>query len=94
VELVSLILHFATVFLKLVDEVTHPIHLHPLHAFPCEVHHEPGDLRGVILSYNISSYELASEAHCTILDRGYLVASLSLLNFVVCLLDALCQGAI
>jgi hypothetical protein len=93
-ELVSLILCFTTVFLELVDEVAHPVHLHPLHALPCEVHHEPGDLRGVVLSDELASYKLASKAHCAILDRGYLVASLSLLNFVVCLLYALCQGAI
>jgi hypothetical protein len=93
VELVSLILCFTTVFLKLVDEVTPNSSAFP----PCislEVHHEPGDLCGVILSYKISSYELASEAHCTILDRGYLVASLSLFYFIVCLFYALCQGAV
>jgi hypothetical protein len=28
------------VFLQFVDEVTHPIHLHALHTFSCEVHHE------------------------------------------------------
>jgi hypothetical protein len=48
----------------------------------------------VIISYNISSYELEIEEYYAILDRGYLVASLSLLNFIVCLLYALCQGAI
>jgi hypothetical protein len=94
VELVSLILSFTTIFLKLVDEVACPVHVHSLHAFSCEVHHEPGDLCGMVLSYKLASYELASEAHCTILDRGYLVASLSFFNSVVSLLDALCQGAI
>jgi hypothetical protein len=88
-ELVSLILHFATIFLKLVDKVAHPIHLHPLHALPCEVHHESGDLRGVALSDDISRYKLESKVHYAILDRDYLVASLSLLKFVVYLLYAL-----
>jgi hypothetical protein len=59
-ELVSLILCFAIVFLELVDEVAHPIHLHPLHEFPCEVHHEPDDLHGAVLSNELASYELAS----------------------------------
>ena len=68
--------------------------MHPLHTFPYEVHHKLGDLCGAVLSDELASYELESEEHYTILDRGYLVASLSLLNFVVCLLDALCQGAI
>jgi len=89
VELVSLILSFAKVFLDIIDELNHPIHLHPLHAFSCEFHHEPDDLHGAILSYNISIYDLASEAHCTILDRGYLIASLSLLDFSISLINAL-----
>jgi hypothetical protein len=58
-ELVSLILCFVVVFLDLVDEVTPLINLHPLHAFSCEVHHEPGDLCGVVLSDDLVSYELA-----------------------------------
>jgi hypothetical protein len=94
VELVSLMLLFTTVFIKLFDEVTRPVHLHPLHAFSYEVHHEPGDMRGAVLSYNLASYKLASESHCAILDRGYLVASLSLINFTICFLYALNQGVI
>jgi hypothetical protein len=90
VELIYLILSFTTVFLKLVDRVTCPIHVHSLHAFSCEVPHEPDYLCGAIVSYKLASYELASEAHYVVLDRGYLVASLSLLDFVVCLLDVLC----
>jgi hypothetical protein len=58
-ELISLILRFAAVFLEIVDEVARPFHLHPLHAFSCEVHHEPDDLRGVVLSHRLSIYELA-----------------------------------
>jgi hypothetical protein len=48
----------------------------------------------VILSFKLSSYEMESEAHCAILDRGYLVASLPFFNFTICFLDALGQGAI
>jgi len=93
-ELISLILRFMVVFLELVDEVAHPIHLHPLHAFSCEVHHEPGDLHGAILSDKISSYKLASEAHYAILYRVYLVTYLSFFDFTICFLDAMCQGAV
>jgi len=82
------------IFLELIDEVTWGIHIHSLHAFSCEVHHEPDDLCGVILSYKISIYELASEVHYTILDRGYLEASLSIFDFAISLLDVLCQGAV
>jgi hypothetical protein len=94
VELVSLILSFVAIFLEIIDEVTHPIHMHSLHAFSYKVHHEPNDLCGAILSYKLANYELASEAHYAILDRGYLVASLSLFNFPIILLDSLCHGAI
>jgi len=83
VEPISLILSFTIFFLKLIDEVNRPIYLHSLHAFSCEVHHKLGDLDGAILSYKIYSYELASEVHYTILDRGYLVASLSFLDFTI-----------
>jgi hypothetical protein len=93
VEFVSFILRFTVVLLDFIDKVTHPIHLHSLHTFSSEVHHEPGDLCGVVLSYDLSSYELASEAHSAILDRGYLIASLSLFDFTLSLLDSLCQGA-
>jgi hypothetical protein len=89
VELVSLILCFTTIFLKLVDKVTQPIHFHSLHAFPCEVHHEPGDLCGVVLSDDLSISELEREVRYAILDIGYLVASLSLFYFFVCLFYAL-----
>ena len=93
-ELVSLIVSFATIFLEFIDEVACPIHLHALHTFSYKVHHKPDDLSRAFLSYDISIYELASEEHCSILDRGYLIASLSFFNFVVILLDVLCQGAI
>jgi hypothetical protein len=82
------------ILLKFVDEVAGPIHLHPLHAFSYEVHHEPGDLSGVILSYKLPSYELAREVHYAILYRCYLLASFSLFYFIVCLLDVLCHGSI
>jgi hypothetical protein len=85
-----LIQHFTTVFLEIIDEVAHLIDLHPLHAFPYEFHHEPGDLREKVLSNELSSYKLASKVDYAILDRGYLVASLSLLKFFVCLLNLLC----
>ena len=91
-EFVSLIPSFTKVFLNFIDEVTLPINLHSLHTFSYEVHHELDDLFGVVLSYKLASYELEIEAHCAILDRGYLVASLSLLNFSISLLDALRQG--
>jgi hypothetical protein len=87
VELVSLIVRLATVFLKIFDEVIHLIHFHPLHAFPCEVNHEPSDLCGAVLSDELANYELEIKAHFSILDRGYLVASLALFYFPVCLLN-------
>jgi hypothetical protein len=54
-ELISLILSFMIVFLELIDKVTHPIHLHSLHAFTYEVHHKPSDLCGEIISYELPS---------------------------------------
>jgi hypothetical protein len=93
-EFIPLILCFAAVFLELVDEVTFPVHLHPLHALPNEVYYQPGDLCRTVLSEEISIYNLVSEAHFAILDRGYLVASLSLLYITIILLYALCQEAI
>jgi hypothetical protein len=93
-EFIPLILHFATVFLELVDEVARLVHLHPLHALPSEVHYEPSDLFRMVLSDEISIYKLASEAHYAILDRGYLVASLSLFYISIILLYASCQRAI
>jgi hypothetical protein len=83
VEFISEILGFGLIFLHLIDEVTHRLHLHALHTFSYEVHQEPGDLCGVVLPYDISSYELAGEAHYVILYRGYLVTSLSFFDFVV-----------
>ena len=94
VEFVSLILSFVVVFINFINEVTHPIHLHSLHTFSCEVHHEPNELCGAVLPNDISIYELASEAHCSILYRGYLVISLSFFYFFVRFLDALCQGSV
>jgi hypothetical protein len=64
--------------------------MHALHTFSCEVHHEPDDLFGEVLAYDLANYEFASEAHYFILDRGYLVTSLCFLNFFVSFLDALC----
>ena len=93
-EFIPPILRFAAVFLKLVDEVNLPVHFHPLHALPSEVHYEASDLFWMVVSYDISSYKLESEVHCTILDRGYLVASLSIVYIAIILLYALCQGAI
>jgi len=89
-----LILSFETIFLKFIDEVTHPIHLHSLHTFTCEFHHEPSDLCGAVLSYELARYELEIEVHCAILYRGYLVDSLSFFDFVVSFLDALFQGVV
>jgi hypothetical protein len=94
VEFIFQILGFTEIFIYLIDEVTHPIHPHSLHTFSYKVHHELGDLCGAVLPYDISSYELASEVHCAILYRGYLVTSLSFLDFSVSFLYALCQGAV
>jgi hypothetical protein len=88
-EFIPLILRFMEVFLKLVDKVTHLVHLHPLHAFPSEVYCELGDLFQTILSDQLSSDKLASEVHCAILDRGYLVDSLSLFYITIILFYAL-----
>jgi hypothetical protein len=85
-----LILSFAKVFLEFIDEVNRPIDMHSLKTFFCEVHHEPDDLCGVVLPYELANYELESEVHCTILDRGYLVSSLFFFDFTICFLDALC----
>jgi hypothetical protein len=82
VELIYLMLRFKIFFLKIFDEVTFPIHLHPLHAFPYDVYHEPSGLCGVVLSDDIANYELAIEVHYTIQDRGYLF------YFIICLLYA------
>jgi hypothetical protein len=48
----------------------------------------------VVLNYDTVNYELESEVHYTILDRGYLVTSLSVFDFVVGFLDALFQGEV
>jgi hypothetical protein len=89
VELISIILSFATLLLELIDEVTRPIHLHALHTFFDKVHHEPSDLCGEVPSYQLSNYELVSDVHYAILDRGYLVAFLSFFKFAICFLDVL-----
>ena len=89
-EFISQVLGFEAILLQLIDEVVRPVHLHALHTFFCEVHHEPDELCGAILSYELASYELASEAHCTILYRGYLVTLLSFFDFSVRFLDVLC----
>jgi hypothetical protein len=93
-EFIALVLCFMVVLLKLVDEVTRPVHLHPLHALSYEVYHEPNDLCLMVLSDDLASYKLASKVHCAILDRGYLVASLSLFYITIIFLYVLCQGAI
>jgi hypothetical protein len=48
----------------------------------------------MVLSDEIDSDKLARKTHCSILDRGYLVASLSLFYISIILLYALCQGVI
>ena len=57
-EFIPLILHFTEVFLKLIDEVTHPVHLHPLHALSCEVYYESSDLCQLVLSDDLASYKM------------------------------------
>jgi hypothetical protein len=89
-ETIPLILPFVIVFLELVDEVTHLVHLHSLHALPSEVYYEPSDLCQTILSDELASYKLEREACCAILDRGYLVTLLSLFYITIILLYALC----
>jgi hypothetical protein len=89
-EFIAQVLGFVEIFLQLIDEVAHPVHLHALHTFSWEVHHEPSDICGVVLPYELASYELASKAHCAILYRGYLVTSLSFFDFSVIFLDVLC----
>jgi hypothetical protein len=93
-EFIPLILRFATIFLELFDEVTRSVHLHPLHALSCEVYYESSDLCQTILSNELASYKMASEVHCAILDRGYLVVSLSLFYIAIILLYVLCHRAI
>jgi hypothetical protein len=93
-EFISQILSFAKIFLQFIDEVNFPIHLHALHTFSSKVHHEPGDLCGAVLPYELANYELKSEVNYAILYRGYLVTSLSFFDFVVSLLDALCEGVV
>jgi hypothetical protein len=93
-EFISQILGFAAILLHLIDEVVHPVHLHALHTFSCEVHHEPSDLCGVVLPYELAIYELESEVHYSILYRGYLLTSLSFFDFSVRFLDVLCQGTV
>jgi hypothetical protein len=59
-EFISLVLHFATFLLDIVDKVTHPVHLHPLHALSCEVYYESCDLCGMVLSDELAKYKLTS----------------------------------
>jgi hypothetical protein len=89
-KLISLILRFTAVLLQLVDEVTHPVHLHSFYTLPYEVYYKSSDLCQTILFEEITSYKLTSYMHCTILDGGYLVASLSLLYITIDFLYALC----
>jgi hypothetical protein len=84
-EVIPLILRFMEVFLKLVDEVTHLVHLHPLHAFLSKVYYELSDLFQTVLSDQLASDKLASKVHCAILDRGYLVDFLSLFYITIIL---------
>jgi hypothetical protein len=90
VKLIALVLRFATVLLQLIDEVAHPVHLHPFDTLPCEVNYEPCDLCRTVLSDEISNDQLTRKVHCAILDGGYLVASLPLLYIAIVILDALC----
>jgi hypothetical protein len=93
-EFIPMILCSATVFLDLIDEVTHPFHLHPLYALPNEVHYKPTDLCKMFLFDDIPIYNFASEAHCAILDGGYFIAWLSLFYITIILFYVLCQGLI
>jgi len=93
-EFIPLILGFAIVFLELVDELKHPVHLHNLYALPSEVHYEPSNLCWMVISDDLANCKLEIKAHCSILDRGYLVASLSFFYITIILLYVLCQGVI
>jgi hypothetical protein len=94
VKLISLVLHFTAILLQLVDEVSHPIHLHPFDTLPCEFNYEPCDLCRIVLSDELASDQLTRKAHYAILDGGYLVASLSLIYITIGFLYSLHQGAI
>jgi hypothetical protein len=85
---------FTTIFFQLIDEVTHPVHLHSLHTFSCKVHHKLSDLCGADLPYKLANYDLERKVHCAILYRGYLVTYLSFFDFVISFLDALFQGEV
>jgi len=62
-EFIPLIVRFTSVFLELVDEVTHPVHFHTLYALSYKVYYEPSDLCQTVLSDDLARYKLASEAH-------------------------------
>ena len=89
-----MILRFMTVLLEPVDEVTHLVHLHSFYTLSFEVYYKSCDLCQMVLFYQLASYKMTSQVHCTILDGGYLVASLSLLYITIIILYALCQGVI
>jgi len=89
-ELISLVLYFVIVLLNLIDEVTCPVHFHSFYTLPCKVYYKSSDLCQMILSNKIPSYKITREAHCSILDGVYLVASLSLFYITIVLLYALC----
>jgi hypothetical protein len=78
-----MILHFTTVLLQLIDEVTHPVHLHSFYTLSCEVYYKSIDLCWTVISDKLASYKLASEVHYAILYRGYLVAFLSLFYYAI-----------
>ena len=59
-KLISLILRFAAVLLQLVDEVTRLVHLHAFYALPCKVYYKSSDLHWVVLSDEITIYNMTS----------------------------------
>jgi hypothetical protein len=58
VKFVALVLCFATILLHLVDEVAHPIHLHPFNAFSYEVDDKPCELHWFVLPDELTSDQL------------------------------------
>jgi hypothetical protein len=60
VKIIASVLGFATIFLELVDEVAHPVHLHPFDALSWEVNDEPCDLRRSVLPDKITRDQLES----------------------------------
>ena len=59
-KLIALVLCFMEILLQLIDEVAHPIHLHPFDAFSYEVDDEPHDLRWFVLPDELTSDQLES----------------------------------